>query len=132
MPIPRAIGRVNKVGLNRVTRQIAGRAPYFAIVEHAGRRSGRVYRTPVNAFRTPDGFVIALTYGREVDWLRNVLAAGTATLEYRGSRIPVDNPRVTNIAEAGSWIPALVRLALGVIGVDEAVIVRRAEGVKGG
>jgi deazaflavin-dependent oxidoreductase (nitroreductase family) len=124
MPIPNAVARLNKRVTNRLTRPFAARAPFFAIVEHPGRRSGRIYRTPVNAFRTPDGFAIALTYGREVDWLRNVLAAGSATLEHRGSRITVRDPQVVAMAEARQWIPAPVRLILRVIGVNEAVLVR--------
>jgi len=46
MPIPRAIGRWNKVGLNRVTRRIAPWMPGFGVVVHRGGRSGRLYRTP--------------------------------------------------------------------------------------
>src|SRR5258708_9874623 len=40
--------------------RFAARLPGFGIVTHVGRKSGRIYRTPVNVFREPDGFLIAL------------------------------------------------------------------------
>jgi hypothetical protein len=67
MPIPRTIGRWNKVGLNRVTRRIAPWLPGFGVVVHRGRRSGRPYRTPVNVFATDRGYRFALTYGPDTD-----------------------------------------------------------------
>ena len=60
---------------NRITSRFADRLPGFGILTHVGRKSGRVYRTPVNVFRAPEGFLIALTYGRESEWVKNVLAA---------------------------------------------------------
>jgi hypothetical protein len=56
MAIPRTVGRWNKVGLNRVTRHIAPWLPGFGVVVHRGRRSGRIYRTPVNVFATEGGY----------------------------------------------------------------------------
>ncbi len=52
MPIPRVVGRWNKFGLNRITKRIAPQMPGFGVVVHRGRRSGRLYETPVNVFRT--------------------------------------------------------------------------------
>src|SRR5260370_24326023 len=60
---------------NRITIRFAARLPGFGILRHVGRKSRKVYRTPVNVFRTPDGFLIALTYGRESEWVKNVMAA---------------------------------------------------------
>jgi len=59
-------------------RPLAGKHwnPIFAIVEHRGRKTGRVYRTPVAARRSGDGFIIALAFGAQVDWYRNLVAAG--------------------------------------------------------
>jgi deazaflavin-dependent oxidoreductase (nitroreductase family) len=69
---------------NGITIRFADRLPGFGILRHAGRKSGKVYRTPVNVFRTPDGFLIALAYGRESEWVKNVMAAGGCQLETRG------------------------------------------------
>ena len=84
MVFPKKVAELNRVGLNRLTRHIADRLPGFGIVLHRGRRSGREFRTPLNVFRTDDGFVIALTYGPEADWVKNVLAAGGCDLLTRG------------------------------------------------
>lgn len=63
--------------LNHLTLGIArsGRGP-FAIVRHVGRKSGVVRETPIIAAPVDGGFMIELTYGPEVQWYRNILAAG--------------------------------------------------------
>lgn len=94
MPIPRIARRWNKVGLNRVTRHIAPWMPGFGVVIHRGRRSGRLYQTPVNVFAAEDGYVLALTYGPDTDWVKNVLAAGGCELRTRGRVIRLDSPRL--------------------------------------
>jgi deazaflavin-dependent oxidoreductase (nitroreductase family) len=68
--------------------------PAFGVVVHTGRKSRRQYRTPVNVFPRPGGYVIALTYGPNSDWVRNVLAAGGCTLETRGRTLPLTRPRL--------------------------------------
>jgi hypothetical protein len=75
MAIPHAVGRFNKVVTNKVFVHLAGHGPFIEL-EHVGRHSGRVYRVPLNAFRTGDTVTFALTYGPRVDWLRNVRAVG--------------------------------------------------------
>ena len=105
MPLPDRLARVNRVATNPLVRRVAGRLPFFAVVEHTGRATGRSYRTPVMAFRTPDGFVIALTYGPDVDWARNVLAAGSATLEHRGLHIHVTEPLQTQSDDVRRYLP---------------------------
>jgi deazaflavin-dependent oxidoreductase (nitroreductase family) len=94
MPVPKVVGRWNKAGLNHLTRHIAPRMPGLGVVVHRGRRSGRRYQTPVNVFRAGDGYVIALTYGPETDWVKNVLAAGGCELRTRGQTIPLGSPRL--------------------------------------
>src|SRR5690348_16112105 len=89
--LPPWLARFNRHATNRLTSVFAGRAPGFGIVIHTGRRSGRVYRTPVNAFRDGDDDLIALTYGAQADWVRNVLAAGGCTLVTRGRAVRLTN-----------------------------------------
>ena len=79
----RWVAAFNLAVTNRITSRFAARLPGFGILTHAGRKSGRLYRTPVNVFRAPEGFLIALTYGRESEWVKNVLAAGGCKLETR-------------------------------------------------
>lgn len=119
MPFPRRLARWNKAGLNRVVRHVAPWAPGLGLVVHRGRRSGRAYQTPVNVFRTADGFVIALTYGAEhTDWVRNVLAAGGCELRTGGRVLHVNSPRVYH-DESRRGIRPLERQALRLIGVAD-------------
>lgn len=118
MPIPKAVARLNKVGFNRVVKHVAPRLPGLGVIEHRGRRTGRSYRTPVNVFRTPSGFVVALTYGSDSDWVRNVLAAGECELATRGQRFRLVSPRVYRDATRRD-MPAVVRPILGLVNVDE-------------
>jgi len=94
MPIPRVVGRWNKVGLNRITRHVAPWAPGTGLIVHRGRRSGRVYQTPVSVFPTADGYLFALTYGPGTDWAKNVLAAGGCELRTRGRSVQLTEPRL--------------------------------------
>jgi deazaflavin-dependent oxidoreductase (nitroreductase family) len=105
----KSVARFNRAVTNRITRRFAGRAPGFGIIVHRGRRSGRVYRTPVNVFATPGGFMIALTYGRESEWVQNVLAAGGCTLESRGTVYRLTAPLVVH-DPALLRLPAVIRL----------------------
>lgn len=125
MPLPRSLAKANKVGLNRLTRLIAPYLPGFGVVEHRGRKSGRSYRTPVNVFRTDDGFAVALTYGRDAEWVRNVSAAGGAVIRSRGKTVPVSNPRIVH-DQSRSYVPAFVRLILARVHVDDFLLLDTA------
>jgi len=117
MPLPSWLARFNRSVTNRVTRLVANHLPGFGIVVHVGRRSGRRYRTPVNAFQRPGGYVIALTYGEVADWIRNVMRAGGCELERRGRLVRLTAPRVV-VDRRADLVPAPVRPILRVIGVD--------------
>jgi deazaflavin-dependent oxidoreductase (nitroreductase family) len=118
VPLPRRLARFNRVVTNRITYPIARTLPGFGIVLHEGRKSGRAYRTPVNAFRTPTGYLIALTYGPDSDWTRNVLAAGGCRLLTRGKVVALTDPRIVR-AERHDALPAVVRAVLGRINVRD-------------
>ncbi|TDB86763.1 nitroreductase family deazaflavin-dependent oxidoreductase [Actinomadura sp. KC216] len=118
MPIPKFVARVNRVATNRVTGLFAGRAPGWGIVLHKGRRTGRAHRTPINIFREPGGYVAALTYGPDADWVRNTVAAGGCDLETRGERVRLTDPRIVH-DPARKGVPAAVRPILGLIGVND-------------
>lgn len=82
----RRMAHFNRRVANRLTRPLARCLPGFGIVVHEGRKSKREYRTPVNFLRAPDGYVIALTYGTESQWVRNVRTAGGCELITRVKR----------------------------------------------
>jgi deazaflavin-dependent oxidoreductase (nitroreductase family) len=118
MPLPRWLATANRRLTNRITPAAASRLPGFGVVVHTGRRSGRRYRTPVNVFAEGDGYVVALTYGADSDWVRNVMAAGGCELEHRGRRELLDAPRIARDETRGR-VPAAVRPMLAVLGVSE-------------
>ncbi|MEN3303977.1 MAG: hypothetical protein V7603_179 [Micromonosporaceae bacterium] len=118
MPIPKVVARANRMVTNRVTRLFAGRMPWFGVILHRGRRSGQPYRTPVNMFRLPHGYVVALTYGPDSDWVRNVLAAGGCDLLVRGRRVHMVDPRIVH-DESRHDIPPVVRRILGLLHVSD-------------
>ncbi len=80
--------------INPITRRFAGWMPGFAILTHVGRTSGRTYRTPINVFRRGDHYLFALTYGSEVQWLKNILAAGACEMRARGRDIHLVEPEL--------------------------------------
>jgi deazaflavin-dependent oxidoreductase (nitroreductase family) len=100
-----------------VVRTFAGRVPPLTVVVHRGRRSGRRYRTPVMAFRLDDGYVIALFYGAERDWVRNVLAAGGCTLQRAGRQHQATRPELLPVGAGAALVPAPVRVALRLLRV---------------
>ena len=125
MPIPRRVRRWNKAGLNRITRHIAPWAPGLGLVIHRGRRSGRRFQTPVNVFATPDGYVFALTYGPDTDWVKNVLAAGGCELRTHGHAVQLTAPRLYH-DEARPGIRPVERQVLRAIGVADFLALQTA------
>ncbi len=118
MPISRRVAHFNRRVTNRVTRHIAGCMPGFAIVTHVGRRSGRVYDTPVNVFRDGDRYVFALTYGAESDWVRNVIAAGGCEIRTRRMKVRLRDPKRFR-DPSHRLVPIPARWILRVANVDE-------------
>jgi deazaflavin-dependent oxidoreductase (nitroreductase family) len=110
VPLPRAVARFNRHVTNRLLGPLTRYLPTFGMIVHRGRTSGRLYRTPVNVFRRPGGFVVALTYGPNTDWVRNVLAAGGCRLEMRGRTFRLTRPRLVH-DEQRRLMPAPLRLA---------------------
>jgi deazaflavin-dependent oxidoreductase (nitroreductase family) len=124
VPIPRAVAHFNRFVTNPIQRVWADRLPGFAIVEHVGRRTGRRYRTPVNARRESDGFTIALTYGAETDWVRNVLAAGGGHVVYRRHRTEFTDPTIATGSDVLAAWPAPARFVLRLLRVGSVMHLR--------
>jgi deazaflavin-dependent oxidoreductase (nitroreductase family) len=72
----RPLARFNRVVTNPIQGQYAWLLPPWVVVCHRGRRTGRLYRTPVNAYRRGSTLAIVVLYGAKSDWVRNVLAGG--------------------------------------------------------
>jgi deazaflavin-dependent oxidoreductase (nitroreductase family) len=116
------MARFNQRYTNRLTRHIAGWAPGFALLEHVGRRSGRVYETPVNVFNLREKYMFALTYG-ESEWVKNVLAARSCAIRTRGRRIELGEPERFR-DPSRHLVPVPARWILGLVDVDDFVVLR--------
>ncbi|HLZ21847.1 MAG TPA: nitroreductase family deazaflavin-dependent oxidoreductase [Ktedonobacterales bacterium] len=118
MPLSPRVARFNHRVTNRVTRMFDGRLPGFALLIHTGRRSGRTYRIHIYAFRDGDDYIIALVYGVESDWVRNVEAAGVCEIVTRGQHVRLTHPR-TITDPTRRWAPLPARLVLELIGASQ-------------
>ena len=130
MPVGRRVARFNRVVTNRLLGPLATRLPGWAMVTHTGRKSGRRYRTPVLVFRRGNRFVIALTYGPDADWVRNVLAAGGCTLETQGRTVPLTRPRLVHDPRRRD-VPPHIRQMLAVGKVADFLELYRDDDVPG-
>ncbi len=72
----------------------------FAVIGHVGRRSGKPYETTIMIWPLGEDFVIALTYGESVDWYRNLLASGHATLLWHRNVYAVEKPEPIDVETA--------------------------------
>lgn len=120
MVLPQRLARINKRVTNRLLRHLVGLGP-FAELEHVGRTSGRSYRTTLLAFRRGEMVTLALTYGPNVDWLKNLRAAGGGRMRLRRDLLELGSPVEVSTAEGLSRMPAPVRLLLPRAGVTDFV-----------
>ena len=109
MHIPRFMRSVNRVFTNPLLGMFAWLVPPLAVVHHVGRKTGRAYRSPVVAFRSNTGMVIPMTYGRDVDWARNIVRAKRCEVERLGRRVPLRNPRIVDFDRASERLPVVLR-----------------------
>jgi deazaflavin-dependent oxidoreductase (nitroreductase family) len=126
---PPVVNGVRKLG--RAMRPLAiksagGPGASTSVVHHVGRTSGRTYSTPVVAQPIDDGFVIALPYGLSADWLKNVLARASATIEHDGGTHDVDRPEVVPLAVLDHVFSPADQRAHRVFGVDQCLRVHHA------
>ncbi len=111
MPIPQRITSFNRRFLNPLTLHLAGHGSMVEL-EHVGRTSGRTFRTPLMAFREGDIVTVALTYGPDVQWLKNITAAGGCRMRLRGQWLSLGAPRRLDPAEGLARVPNPQRLLL--------------------
>ena len=105
-PLQTLIRANNKYLLNPLMLRLAGRRWWYAsVVEHTGRRSGKTYATPIVADRVGEHLIIPLPYGTQVDWVRNVLSAGEATVVRKGQTYRVTAPELISATQALPLLP---------------------------
>jgi deazaflavin-dependent oxidoreductase (nitroreductase family) len=100
-----------------VAKAVAGRRwfPLWAVIHHRGRKSGTAYATPIAVIptRRQDIFLIGLPWGATTNWAQNVLAAGGATVRWRGRDWVATEPRIVGPEVAVAQARGLVRRVVG-------------------
>ncbi|CAM4026203.1 nitroreductase family deazaflavin-dependent oxidoreductase [Tsukamurella strandjordii] len=127
-PILDAVRRFNRAVTNpRALGSAENEESTRTVVRHVGRRSGKAYETPVDAFDTGrDTLLVALPYGPDTDWVRNITAAGGADVLRRGREFTVTAPRVVATAEVVDELPASLRRTLRLFNVENCLELRVA------
>jgi deazaflavin-dependent oxidoreductase (nitroreductase family) len=77
----------------------------LALVEHVGRRTGTVRRTPIHPMPIDGGYRIIAPIGEGSEWARNVLAAGGCRLIVNDEVLELDEP----VLETPDEVPGLPR-----------------------
>ena len=77
----------------------------------------------MNLFRDGEDYVFALTYGSDVQWVKNVLAAGSAELQIGGKTVALTDPELFTDPQR-RLMPSPVRLFLGFMRVNDFLRMR--------
>jgi deazaflavin-dependent oxidoreductase (nitroreductase family) len=119
---PKGLRYFNKHVLNRITGQ-AARSSWgpFCIIYHVGRRSGKPYETTIIAIPTAGSFVIALTYGPDVDWFRNIRAAGGCKILWHRQLYTIEKIEPMESRTALPYFPGFERMILRLVGIQHFV-----------
>lgn len=112
--------------LNPLILRIAGGwwFPMFALLHHRGRKSGRIYASPVTGFPRGGFFWLGLAFGQDSGWARNVLAAGDADLRYRGTDYHLVEATVVEIEDVKRELPPMVRYGSALAGMHKVLRMR--------
>jgi deazaflavin-dependent oxidoreductase (nitroreductase family) len=123
----RPLFAISRRWLNPWQLRRAGRpGAYASIIRHRGRRTGRPYETPVGVVAFDDDFLVMLPYGSGTQWLRNVLAAGEATLVTEGRTVHVDRPQIIPFSAVAERFSASDRRSSQLFAVTECLLLRAA------
>ena len=124
-PVQSGLRRLTKVMRPFALRSAGKEGSSTSVVCHVGRKSGRPYETPVVAVEHEGSVYIALPYGERTDWVKNVLAKGSASVLTRGDRYDVNQPEVIPMAEATGFFGVKEQRLHRRYGVDSCVHVHR-------
>lgn len=115
MPMPLWWGKVNK----RVFNPMELKRGVRPVLIHVGRTSGTVYETPLDAHRVEDGFIFILVYGSASDWVKNILASGTARLKIDGDDVDLVSPRLVSKDAAWRILPSTTKRPPAMLRITE-------------
>lgn len=113
--------------VNPLTLLVAGRSwmPIVGVIRHRGRKSGRLYATPLGMRRLGDVFVMPLTFSDSAGWYRNIVAAGSAGVTYLGRDYTLVDPEVIDYAAAAPAFPRYELLQFRLVGINEYLRMRQ-------
>jgi hypothetical protein len=125
-PIARVFGPLARI-FNPLFVRFAGSryVPLWAVIRHRGRRSGRLYATPVAVTHTADALIVPLPFGPDADWCRNVRCAGGCVMRWKGRELQMIEPEILG----DSALPAFAmweRAALSALGIKRFLRMRFA------
>jgi deazaflavin-dependent oxidoreductase (nitroreductase family) len=115
--------------VNRLMLPIARRLPGFGVLTHRGRTTGRSYQTPINVFRRGDDYFFFLTYGSDVQWVKNVLAGGSCSVETRGRIVELAEPELVTDPELRPAPPPVRFVEQRIAGVTQYLRMRAASSI---
>ena len=101
--------------------------PVVGVLRHRGRKSGRIYATPLGMRPQGDTFVMPLTFSESAAWYRNLSAAGGCEVTYMGRRHQLVEPRVVDYAAAAPAFPRYERLQFRLIGINEYLVMSQSK-----
>jgi deazaflavin-dependent oxidoreductase (nitroreductase family) len=124
-PVQSSLRQLTKFTRPLALRSAGKQGSGTSVVCHVGRKTGQSYQTPVVAVEHDGTVYIALPYGERTDWLKNVLAKGSATVVSGGDRSKVDQPEMISMAEATGFFRAKEQRMHRRFGVDACLRAHR-------
>jgi deazaflavin-dependent oxidoreductase (nitroreductase family) len=114
--------------INPLILLVAGRRwmPVLGVLRHLGRKSGRLYSTPLGMRPLGDTFVMPRTFGENAAWYLNVRSAGWCVVKYKGRDYTLIDPQVIDYAAAAAAFPRYERLQFRLVGINEYLRLRQA------
>lgn len=122
-----AVRRFTRVMNPRQMKTAGQPGSYAGVIRHVGRNSGKPYETPVGIVDTDDGVFVALPYGTSPDWLKNVLAAGSAEVVHEGKTFRVEQPELVSSTHVDAETSRGDKFLQRLYGVDQALRLRKTE-----
>lgn len=122
MAFPQWLARVNRRVTNRVMARFVGIVPHLSMLHHRGRKTGTPYRVPVMVFPWDNAVAIALTYGPDVDWLKNIIVADGCTVTAGNREWVLGSPRIVHGDDLPGTLPQPFRMFLRLLRVNSYVM----------
>lgn len=122
MALPRWLAQSNR----RFVNPGALRRGSWPVIVHTGRNSGNTYRTPIGAEPIDGGYLFFVNYGEKTDWVRNIVAAGSAELEIDGEVVELVNPRLVAADDAFRLLSDDATKPPGWVGLEQCLLTESA------